>query len=96
MAENEVDYKTLYRKLVRNVAASIPEPQEYPGLDAAGFLLVALGHLVKAKERLAEMPKSEYTYIASRFAVMASNFVRHALKELDTEKEETCEKSKRS
>jgi len=67
--------------------------QEYPGLDAAGFLLVALGHLEKAIERLDEMPKSEYTYIASRFTVMAGNFVRYALKELEQEKEETCEKS---
>jgi len=93
MAENEVDYKTLYRKLVRNVAASIPEPQEYPGLDAAGFLLVALGHLVKAKERLDQEPPSKGVYDAKLGIRWAANNVRYALARLDKQKEETCEKS---
>ena len=67
--------------------------QEYPGLDAAGFLLVALGHLVKAKERLAEMPKSAHVWWARQHTTLAANYARHALKHLKQEKEEACEKS---
>ena len=67
--------------------------QEYPGLDAAGLLLVALGHLVKAGERLAEMPKSAGTYRAKWETTLAANHARYALKQLAEEKEETCEKS---
>ena len=67
--------------------------QEYPGLDAAGMLLVALGHLVKAKERLDQEPPAKGTFLAMRDTTMAANFVRNALKWLDEQKEETCEKS---
>jgi len=67
--------------------------QEYPGLDAAGFLLVALGHLVKAKEKLGEMPKSAEAYLAKRGIVAASNFTRYALKQLEKEKEKTGKES---
>lgn len=57
--------------------------QDYPDLDAAGLLLVALGHLVKAKEKLDQEPPSRTVYRARRDTVYASNFVRNALKELD-------------
>lgn len=68
------------------------EPQDYPGLDAAGFLLVALGHLVKAKEKLDQEPPSMWVHNAYHLARVAANHVRYALKLLDELKEETCEK----
>ncbi len=69
------------------------EVPDYLELDAGGFLLVALGHLVKAKEKLEEMPKSWATYQAKVWTTEAGNFARYALKLLDEQKEETCEKS---
>jgi len=69
------------------------EPQEYPGLDAAGFLLVALGHLAKAGEKLDQEPPSRAVYRASTHTILAKNYVRYALKLLDELKEETCDKS---
>ncbi len=57
--------------------------QDYPGLDAGGFLLVALGHLVKAKEKLDQEPPSEWVYTAREDTTFAANWVRHALKKLD-------------
>ncbi len=67
--------------------------QAYPGLDAAGFLLVALGHLVKAKEKLDQEPPSRACWHAKQHSTYAANYVRRALKVLDEQKEETCEKS---
>jgi len=69
------------------------EVQDYPDLDAAGFLLVALGHLVKAGEKLGQEPSARAAYKASRWATYATNYVRRALKLLEEQKEETCEKS---
>ncbi|MBA7635004.1 hypothetical protein ES703_42604 [subsurface metagenome] len=57
--------------------------QDYLDLDAAGFLLVALGHLVKAKEKLDQEPPSRAAYLASLETTMATNHVRYALKRLD-------------
>lgn len=57
--------------------------QEYPDLDAAGYLLVALGHLVKAREKLAQAYPCHATYHARRDTQYAANFVRRALKLLD-------------
>ncbi len=90
--------ETLYETLSKNVAASLdapPEPQDYLDLDAGGYLLVALGHLVKAREKLAEEPLSRAVWSAIRYARYATNYVRYALKRLDELKEETCEKSSR-
>ncbi|MBA7474260.1 hypothetical protein ES707_09608 [subsurface metagenome] len=70
----------------------IPEPQDYLGLDAAGFLLVALGHLVKAIGKLDQEPPSSQRYEALLGARVASNQTRYALRVLDELKEETCEK----
>jgi len=67
--------------------------QDYPGLDAAGYLLVALGHLVKAGEKLDQEPPSYAGYHARQRTQWAASYVRHALKLLDEQKEETCEKS---
>ena len=72
---------------------AITKPQDYLDLDATGFLLVALGHLVKAKEKLDQEPPSSTRYLAKRSTVLATNEVRFALKLLDEQKEETCEKS---
>jgi len=59
------------------------EPQDYLDLDAAGFLLVALGHLWAAKEKLDQEPPSRETYAARRCTIIATNRVRHALQWLD-------------
>lgn len=69
-------------------AKALLEPQDYPGLDAAGFLLIALGHLVKAKEKLDQEPPSRETYKARRSTRVATNCVRHALKLLDEQKDQ--------
>jgi len=66
--------------------------QDYPDLDAAGLLLVALGHLVKAKEKLDQEPPSMWTHNALFLIQVAANHVRYALKLLDEQREETCEK----
>ncbi|GAI72253.1 unnamed protein product [marine sediment metagenome] len=68
------------------------EPQDYLDLDAAGFLMVALGHLVKAKEKLEQEPSSRHSYRAFRHTGFAINYTRFALRLLDEQKEETCEK----
>lgn len=73
-------------------AKGMLQPQDYPGLDAAGFLLVALGHLVKAKEKLDQEPPARNTYRARWETTLATNHVRYALALLDELKEETCEK----
>lgn len=57
--------------------------QDYPGLDAAGFLLVALGHLVKAIEKLDQEPPSRGVYHARRYVNATIDYTRHALKLLD-------------
>ncbi len=67
--------------------------QDYLDLDAGGFLLVALGHLVKAGEKLDREPPSYAVHVARQNTVAATNFVRYALELLDEQKEETCEKS---
>jgi len=69
------------------------EPQDYLDLDAAGFLLIALGHLTAAMEKLGEMPKSAGVWKANRSAQWAANQVRYALAVLAEEKEETCKES---
>jgi len=93
MTENDTKYKALFRELLSNVSATLDEPQDYLGLDAGGFLLIALGHLVKAREELDKEPPSRAVYKARNDTIFASNSVRHALKLLDEQKEETCEKS---
>ena len=67
--------------------------QDYLDLDAAGYLLVALGHLVEAKGKLDQEPPSAGAYRAKWEISLATNHVRYALKVLDEQKEETCEKS---
>ena len=62
------------------------------GLDAAGFLLLAEGHLRKAKERLDQEPPSKARDNARLWAFSATNAAREALKELDKQKEEPCKK----
>ncbi len=57
--------------------------QDYPGLDAAGFLLVALGHLTAAMRELHQEPPSEAQYKALVYTVEAGNFARYALALLD-------------
>lgn len=83
------------RRVARSLGKdeSVAKVQDYLDLDAAGFLLVALGHLVKAVEQLEEWPKSEATYRAKRNVMYAEELVRRSLKLLDEQKEETCEKS---
>jgi len=71
----------------------MPEPQSYLDLDAAGYLLVALGHLVKARKKLDQEPPSKACWHAKQHSIYAANYVRRALKVLDEQKEETCEKS---
>lgn len=68
------------------------EVQDYLGLDAAGFLLVVLGHLVKAREKLDQEPPSKAAYYARWNCLYAANHVRDALRLLHKQKEETCEK----
>ncbi len=82
------------RRVARSLAENKPiaKVQDYLGLDAAGFLLVALGHLVKAKEKLDQEPPSYAVYHAKHRATYAANHVRLALKVLDELKEETCKK----
>ena len=67
--------------------------QDYLDLDAAGFLMVALGHLTAAMKKLHQEPPSRAQYNAGQHTQIAANFVRDALKWLDELKEETCEKS---
>jgi len=80
MAENEVKYKALFRELLANVSASLDEPQDYLDLDAGGFLLVALGHLVKAIGKLGYEPPSSERYNALFGARIAVNHIRFALR----------------
>jgi len=91
MTKNDMKYKALYRELPSNAADSVPEPQDYLGLNAAGFLLVALGHLTAAMRELHQEPPSEAQYKALVYTVEAGNFARYALALLDELKEETCE-----
>jgi len=69
-----------------------PKPQDYLDLDATGFLIVALGHLVKAKEKLDQEPPARGTWKARLATQYATNHTRYALKVLDELKEEICEK----
>jgi len=93
MAENDNRACEAVFRAISCLPNPFPKVQEYPDLDAAGLLLVALGHLVKAKERLGEMPKSAVVYRAKHITTCAASWIRYALKELAREKEETCEKS---
>jgi len=58
------------------------------GLDAAGFLLLAEGHLMKATQRLDQRPFSGAVHKATVEVIYATNSVRHALELLKQEKEE--------
>ena len=78
-----------YQKGVRPRA----EVERSLGLNVAGFLTSALEHLLKANERLNQEPPSRAAYLAQLQAVLATNYVREALRVLDEQKEETCEKS---
>ena len=60
------------------------------GLDAAGFLLLAQGHLVNASEVLKKEESSSASREARWAIVDAGNDIRRALKLLKQEKEETC------
>ena len=62
------------------------------GLCAADFLLLAKGHLVRAREELVQAHPSHAVYHARRNTQEAANLVRRALKILEAEKEETCNK----
>lgn len=93
MAENENTRQKAPYEYQWSPLKPHPEPQDYPGLDAAGFLLVALGHLVKAKEKLDQEPPSRAQYNARYWTICAANNARYALKVLDEQKEETCKKS---
>ena len=93
MAENENER---IRHLMGRIWASIipnPVPQDYLDLDAAGYLLVALGLLVKAREKLDQEPPSSVRWHVKQHTIYAANYVRRGLKLLDEQKEETCKKS---
>ena len=62
------------------------------GLSAANFLLLAEGHLSKAKEKLTQEPMSATMYRVDFYTKRAANSVRHALELLKQEKEEPCNK----
>ena len=69
--------------------------QDHPGLDASGYLLLAKGHLVKAREVLGEPLESWSMYRVGRDVSLAISYVRFALKQLELlkqEKEEACNK----
>lgn len=53
----------------------------------------ALDHVVKAREKLGELPKSVGVCEALQFARLADGWLRATLDTLAVEKEETCEKS---
>ena len=57
-------------------------------LDAAGFLLLAEGHLLKAKEKLTQESMSATMYRVDFYTKRAANSVRHALELMKQEQEE--------
>ena len=57
-------------------------------LDAAGHLLLAEGHLRKAKGKLTQEPMSVTMYRVDFYTKRAANSLRHALELLEQEKEE--------
>ena len=63
------------------------------GLSAANFLLLAEGHLVRAREKLMAQAWSTDVYVARGDVTIAIDHVRGALGVLDKQKEEPCEKS---
>jgi len=83
MTEDNPKYEVLYKELLANVSASIPEPQDYLDLDAAGFLLVALGHLVKAREELDREPAPTFASTIDYNTLRAANLIRQSLELLD-------------
>lgn len=83
MAKQQYDRARELADQWKQRAKALLEPQDYPDLDAAGFLLVALGHLVKAKEKLDQEPPSSAVYYARENTVYAANWVREALRLLD-------------
>ena len=60
------------------------------GLSAANYLLMAKGHLVKARERLEQGSWSGAAHKAHGEIIYAINSARHAM-ELLKEKEEPCQ-----
>lgn len=60
------------------------------GLDAAGFLLLAKGHLRQAEERLRDIPLRKKGHTAFTNIQYAINYTRSALDLLRQEKEEPC------
>ena len=62
------------------------------GLDASGYLLLAKGHLVKAREVLESHPRSFAEGLALGDTQWAIKYTRIALELLKQEKEETCKK----
>ena len=63
------------------------------GPGAAAFLLLAEGHLRKAKEILDQEPLHRAIYNARHDTMRATNLVKHARTILDKQKEEPCKKS---
>jgi len=63
------------------------------GLDAAGFLLLAEGHLVKAREQIEQGGYFGATYKAHAEIIYAISSVGHAQELLKQNKEEPCNKS---
>ena len=62
------------------------------GLSAANFLLMAEGHLIKARDSVGGTEQPTRDYMAGEAIVRAIHATRHAMKLL--KKEETCKKSK--
>ena len=62
------------------------------GLDASGYLLMAKGQLVKAREVLESHPRSFAEALALADTQWAIKYTRIALKLLKQQKEETCNK----
>lgn len=60
------------------------------GLDAAGHLLLAEGHLRKAKEQLDQEPPPKANRDAVGYTVWSIVNARSALRMLDKQKEEPC------
>ena len=65
--------------------------QDHPGLDAGGYLLMAEGHLLKARELLEPRPRSFKQALALADTQWAVKYTRIALELLKQQKEETCQ-----
>jgi len=66
--------------------------QDHPGLDAAGFLLLAEGHLRKAREVNAQDKQTELVEEAEKYMDYANSWLQYAIQTLTQEKEDPCNK----